>query len=68
MSKHHHTKRHPPKQHHENISFEKEGEKIIIPHLEERVLTAEGFRRRASLNPITRSSGICRGRKQGRKS
>jgi hypothetical protein len=61
MSKHH------AKQHKKNVSFEKEGENIIIPFHEERVLTAEGFRRRSPSCQATRTTGIYRGRRQGKK-
>jgi hypothetical protein len=61
MSKHH------AKEHNKNLAFEKEGEHIIIPLREERVLTAEGFRRRSQSCQATRSPGIYRGRRQGKK-
>lgn len=59
-------KKHPDK-HHKNIAFEKQGERSFFLPSEERMLTAEGFRRRSTSCPATRSIGIYRGRRQGKK-
>lgn len=60
-------KKKDPTKHHKNISFEKQDEKSIFLESEERVLTAEGFRRRSPCCQSTRSVGIYRGRRQGKK-
>jgi len=59
-------KKHPTK-HHKNISFEKQSEKSIFLSSDERMLTAEGFRRRGPCCPTTRNLSLYRGRRQGKK-
>jgi hypothetical protein len=58
-------KKHPTK-HHKSISFEKQAEKSIFLH-SERMLTAEGFRRRTPSCPTTGNLNLYRGRRQGKK-
>ena len=56
-----------PTKHHKKISFEKEGERSMFLSSDQRMLTAEGFRRRSPCCQATRSMGIYRGRRQGKK-
>jgi hypothetical protein len=61
-------KTHVRHHHKGDAPFEEEEEKSILVRQEERALTAEGFRRRTLPGcQETRSRGIYRGRRQGKK-
>jgi hypothetical protein len=54
-----------PKQHHP-VTFVNEGEKVMMPVVEQRMLTAEGYRRRSSGVNTERPRSMYRGRRQGK--
>ena len=55
-----------PKQHRPVAAFVSEGEKMTIPVVEERMLTAEGYRRRTFGGYTERPRSLYRGRRQGK--
>lgn len=57
-------KRHP--KHHRPAAFVGEGEKMTIPVVEQRMLTAEGYRRRSFGQYTERPRSLYRGRRQGK--
>lgn len=59
-------KKHTGKQH-KTSAFEKKDERTLLLPSEQRMLTAEGFRRRSPGCQSTRSIGLYRGRRQGKK-
>ncbi len=55
-----HPKRHRP------VRFVGEGDTMTVPFVEQRVLTAEGYRRRAFGEYVERPRSLYRGRRQGK--
>ena len=57
-------KRHP--KHQRPATFVSEGEKMTVPAVEQRKLTAEGYRRRTFESLTERPRSLYRGRRQGK--